>query len=255
VNGAGNGAQLDLSTGLINVFGIGNVGIHGVQNMNWLNFAPRLGIAYQLNSKTVIRTGYGWSYGLGTFGATFGHNVTQNPPVLTSQQVNPAGSFQSVFTLAQGPPAPPATPVPPSGQFLLPNGIDARARNTDVRLPRVEAYNFTVERQLFSNTSLSVGYVGNVGRHVSNGSGNGFSINPNAPAFIPGLANQNLARPYFSKYGWTQDNMLYCMCATNVYNSLQAQLKRSFSGGYGIQLSYTWQDAQGDAADRLHVQL
>ena len=108
MNDAGNGAQLDLRTGLINVFGTGLVGSHGVQNMNWLNFAPRLGIAYQLNSKTVIRTGYGWAYELGTFGATFGHNVTQNPPVLFNQSPStPNGAaFQSVFTLAQGPPSP-----------------------------------------------------------------------------------------------------------------------------------------------------
>ncbi len=249
VNGPQQGAQLDLSTGLINVFGYGLVGAHGVQNMNWLNFAPRLGIAYQLNSKTVIRTGYGWSYELGTFGATFGHNVTQNPPVLSNQQVNAAASFQNVFTLAQGPPAPPATPVPQTGQFLLPDGIAAKARPADVRLPRVEAYNLTVERQLFSNTSLSIGYVGNTGRHVGRGSGDGFDENVNAPAFVPGLSNQNFARPFFAKYGWTQGITYYCMCANNQFNSLQVQLKKTFGSGYGLQLSYTWEDAEGDAAD------
>jgi hypothetical protein len=39
------------------------------------------------------------------------------------------------------------------------------------------------------------------------------------------------------------------MCATNKYNSMQVQLKRSYASGYGVQLSYTWQDAVGDAAD------
>jgi hypothetical protein len=233
----------------MNVFGYGLVGGNGVQSMNWLNFAPRLGIAYQLNSKTVIRAGYGWSYELGTFGATFGHNVTQNPPVLTRQQVNPASNFLSVFTLAEGPPPPPATPVPSTGQFLLPNGIAAKARPLDVRLPRVEAYNLTVERQIASNTSLSVGYVGNVGRHVGWGSGDGFDQNVNPPAFVPGLVNQNLARPFFAKYGWTQDISLYCMCSANYYNSLQVQLKRQYASGFGVQASYTWQDAVGDNSD------
>jgi Carboxypeptidase regulatory-like domain/TonB dependent receptor len=249
VNAPQNGAQLDLRTGLINVFGYGLVGSTGVQEMNWLNFAPRLGIAYQVTPKTVIRTGYGWSYELGTFGATFGHNVTQNPPVLTRQQENAANNFQSVFTLAQGPQAPPATPVPPTGQFLLPDGIAAKARPLDVRLPRVEVYNLTVERQIAAQTSLSVGYVGNVGRHVGWGSGDGFDQNVNAPAFIPGLTDENLARPFFAKYGWTQDISLYCMCATNYYNSLQAQVKRNFATGYGLQVSYTWQDSVVDAAD------
>src|SRR6266478_1972706 len=123
VNKAGNGGQLDLSTGLINVFGVGKVSDHGIQNMNWLNLAPRIGIAYQLTPKTVVRAGYGWSYSLGTFGTIFGHNVTQNLPVLANQQLNPSNGFTGVFTLAQGPVAP-VFPAPDSnGTFPLPNGI------------------------------------------------------------------------------------------------------------------------------------
>ena len=68
--------------------------------MNWHKFAPRLGVAYQLNPKTVIRGGYGWSYDLGTFGSTFGHNVTQNPPVLSNQSINPPNGFTDVFKLS-----------------------------------------------------------------------------------------------------------------------------------------------------------
>ncbi|MCU1259032.1 MAG: Outer rane receptor for ferrienterochelin and colicin [Bryobacterales bacterium] len=262
VNARGNGAQLDLSTGLINVFGIGGVSMHGIQRMNYLNFAPRLGIAYQLNEKTVIRTGYGWSYELGTFGATFGHNVTQNPPVLFNQQPSsPNGqAFQTVFTLAQGPPTPTGFTVPSSGQFILPDGVGAKARSADVRLPRVEAYNLTVERQIIKDTSLSVGYVGNVGRHVGPGSGDGFNYNVNQAAFVPGVADANTLKPFYNKIGangqpllWTQGIDLYCQCLTNEYNSLQVQLKRTFSAGYGVQASYTWQDAVSDNSDAYTI--
>ncbi len=77
--------------GLMYVFGVGGVSSHGIQTMNWHEFAPRAGLAYQMDKKTVVRAGYGWSYNLGTFGSTFGHNVTQNPPVLDYQQiVNPS---------------------------------------------------------------------------------------------------------------------------------------------------------------------
>lgn len=249
VNAAGNGAQLDLNTGLINVFGVGNVSVHGVQSMNYANFAPRLGIAYQVTPKTVIRTGYGWSYGLGTFGATFGHNVTQNPPVLSAQNISPSAAFANVFTLAQGPGALPVNSVPASGQFLLPNNVSGKARPTDVRLPRAEAYNLTVERQIDNATSLSIGYVGNVGRHVGRGSGDGYDQNVNQASYIPGVSSLDVRKPYFAKYGWTQGISYYCMCATSYYNSLQVQLKRSFRGGYSTQVSYTWQDAVSDAAD------
>src|SRR5712692_9635917 len=69
-----------MATGKIGVFGIGKISMHGYQEMNWRNFAPRLGVAYQLTQKTVVRAGYGWAYELGTFGSIFGHNVTQNIP-------------------------------------------------------------------------------------------------------------------------------------------------------------------------------
>ena len=245
------------------MFGVGNVSDHGVQTMNYLNFAPRLGIAYQLDPKTVIRAGYGWSYELGTFGATFGHNVTQNPPVLFNQTPSsPNGqAFQTVFTLAQGPPSPNGLfTVPASGQFILPDGVGAKARSSDVRLPRVEAYNLTVERQIANNTSLSVGYVGNVGRHVGPGSGDGFNYNVNQAAFVPGVADVNSLKPFYNKIGangqplhWTQGIDLYCQCLTNEYNSMQVQLKRNFSNGYSTQLSYTWQDAVSDNADAYTI--
>ncbi len=128
VNAAGNGATLNLNNGLMYVFGVGGVPNYGIQQMNWSTFAPRAGIAYQLGSKTVIRAGYGWSYDLGTFGSTFGHNVTQNPPVLSQQQLNPSTAFGNVFNLAQGPSSPPATPVGSNGTFPLPNGINVKFR-------------------------------------------------------------------------------------------------------------------------------
>ena len=48
-------------------------------------FAPRLGLAYSMNEKTVIRMGFGVSYDIGVFGSNFGHAVTQNLPVLAHQ--------------------------------------------------------------------------------------------------------------------------------------------------------------------------
>jgi len=252
VNAKGNGAQLDLNTGEMAVFGVGQVSNHGIQNMNYLNFAPRLGISYQIDAKTVIRAGYGWSYELGTFGSTFGHNVTQNVPVLANQQVNPANSFTGVFSLASGPPAPTfLQPDPTTGRFKLPNGINGKARPTDVRLPRVMAYNLTVQRQIGKDFTASVGYVGNQGRHTFFGDGPNFDANQ--PSFIPGVSDQNVRRPYFAKYGWTQGIDYYCNCGNNQYNSLQAQVEKRYSGGYTLSGNYTYQYAKGDGGDSYTI--
>ena len=48
--------------------------------------------------------GYGRGYDIGIFGSVFGHNVTQNLPVLAIQSMQPPRNFDAVFNLAQGPP-------------------------------------------------------------------------------------------------------------------------------------------------------
>ena len=147
VNEAGNGGWLDINTGEIRVGGVGDINLAGnVENA--LNWAPRLGAAYQLNEKTVLRAGYGRSYDIGVFGSTFGHSVTQNLPVLAFQDLNPPNTFQSVFNLAQGPPAPVFPAVPSNGRFPLPNGVGARLLPDKQNLAHVDAYNVTLQRQL-----------------------------------------------------------------------------------------------------------
>ena len=58
---------------------------------NLKNFAPRLGIAYLINSDTVIRAGYGRSFDAGYAGDIFGIAATQNPPVTVDQNVRDGG--------------------------------------------------------------------------------------------------------------------------------------------------------------------
>lgn len=247
VNAPGNGGQLDLATGLINVFGVGNVSDHGIQQMNWANFAPRVGVTYQITPKTVIRAGYGWSYSVGVFGTLFGHNVTQNLPVLANQNLNAPSNFGSVFSLAVGPPAPTFPKPDANGTFPLPNGVNGKARPMDVVMPRVMNYNVAVQHQLARDLSVQVAYVGNAGRHVFAGDGPNF--NANEALFVPGVASSDLRKPYFSKYGWTQGIDFYCNCATNRYDSLQIQVDKRFGSGFMINGSYTYQTAIGDSGD------
>jgi len=89
VNAKGNGGFANIvdagGTGGIRVAGFGRFGLNGNVDNKLTAFAPRLGIAYQLTPKTVVRAGYGRSYDIGVFGSNFGHTVTQNLPVLLSR--------------------------------------------------------------------------------------------------------------------------------------------------------------------------
>ncbi len=245
VNGAGNGSTLDLSTGNLAVFGLGNYSDHGIQQMNYHNFAPRLALAYQLTPKTVIRAGSGWAYNLGTFGSIFGHNVTQNLPVLAIQSLNAPQAYSGVFNLANGPSQPTFLQPDANGNIPLPNGVEAKVRPAQMTLPRVWAYNLTLEQQVTSKVAVSAGYVGNQGRHDLFSSSSP-STDINTPRFIPGDPNLNDGRPFYSRYGWTQSIDYYCNCVNNGYNSFQATFRVRGLSGYTLQGSYTYQVARGD---------
>jgi outer membrane receptor protein involved in Fe transport len=258
VNEAGNGGWLDLETGEILVGGVGGIDLAGnVENR--LNWAPRLGVTYQLNEKTVIRGGYARTYDIGVFGSLFGHSVTQNLPVLSVQDLNAPSTFDSVFNLAQGPPDPVFVDVPADGTFALPNNVFTRALPFKQRPPSVDAFNIMVQRQLTDVMSFEIGYVGNRGRDAF--AGDGPTINPNQATLDGfGTLSYNERQPFYSgiqtnylglggPFGWTQGIDYFCNCANNWYDSMQARFTRRFKDGYSIQANYTLQKAEGEGGD------
>jgi carboxypeptidase family protein len=192
VNGKGNGALMIMNspsdtTGFLQVAQYGNFGSNMGYSPTYKAISPRIGVAYQLNPKTVVRSGYGRSFDLGVFGSIFGHTATQNLPILTNQSIaQPSGPNSFAFTLAQGPGLPPVTPVPPSG--LLPNpgfAVQSIARPNPLRLPTIDAWNLSIQRSITPTLSVTMAYVGNKGTHTLS-SGNNNTSNPNeAGIFLP----------------------------------------------------------------------
>ena len=207
VNAPGNGSLLNLTTGYLNVAGIGgipsNMGVSIAKNA----WNPRIGLAYQWNPNTVIRGGYGRSFDIGVFGSIFGHTVTQNLPVLANQAINATGGTSTYAfnltnpALTQGGQATglsnyvPLTPDA-NGQIVNPGAeVTSKARPFTERLPTLDAWNISVQRSLSPTISLTLAYVGNKGTHTLN-DGDGNNTNPNEAAItlpatyssIPGLA-------------------------------------------------------------------
>jgi hypothetical protein len=273
VNGKGNGGFAVLPEGVIRVAGYGGISMNGDTGNNYKLFAPRLGIAYEVNPKTVVRMGYGRSFDVGVFGSLFGHTVTQNLPVLANQNINgPTNDNKTpAFNFTAGP-APNQFPVVPSNGILpffgpcapgstgtcLALNVGPHIRPDKVVPPTVDAWNVTVQRQLTNKTSLDVAYVANHGSHVFKGDGN--SYNPNQ-ATVVGFGtlsynerspyNNAFSTPYIDQNGVT--TQVTCCSGysfgyngddgVNAYRALQIKLDHRTSSGLTVNGSYTYSRA------------
>ena len=293
VNGKDNGGFANIVQGVVRVAGEAGIGLNGNIDNKWSYFAPRVGAAYQVNGKTVVRMGYGRSYDMGVFGSNFGHAVTQNLPVLASQLVQPSVPNKfAAFTLDQGPPIFNFPAIPANGLFPLAgpqcyqagtvviNGVtqvqsctQPHIRPTYQRLPTLDAWNVTVQRQLNNTTSLEVAYIGNKGTNGFAGDGNTYNINQ--PAIGPGTAVVSAAgsapgfspntpqvqrRPFYNAFTYsaypdpssTTGSLMCCSTdqgnylgnnANSIYNALQIKLDHRFSHGLQLLSHYTFAHA------------
>ncbi|HEV3201173.1 MAG TPA: TonB-dependent receptor [Bryobacteraceae bacterium] len=258
VNGKDNGGFQNLATGEVMITGENGVGLNGNVKTALTHFAPRLGLSYQLDPKTVVRAGYGRSYDVGVFGVSFGHNVTQNLPVLANQSLNPSQPWLSVFTLATGAPAvlDPTTilasqPKGPNGNPMLPNGISPNvlplSSDNTMRLPVVDAWNLTLEHQFTPSTVVSIAYVGNKGYHVTPG---GTNYNVNQPTIVGfGTLSTNQRRLFFPSFGWTQSIKYFSDDGSVKFNSLQVRAEKRFANGLQFHGNFTWASAFDFAND------
>ena len=179
--------------------------------MNYHHFAPRVGIAYAFNPKTVVRAGYGWSYDSGSVRLELRAQRNSKPAGPLEPEVQPPNGFTDVFTLAQGPPT--LAPISVSSRRNVPASGRHQSEVPPCRghFPQLcITYNVAIQRQITSKIAATGAYVGNSNRHGFMGTSN--NINPNEAIFVPGVSNTNLDRPYYNKFGWTNDLSYYCDC-------------------------------------------
>ena len=202
-------------------------------------FAPRVGFAYRLNEKTVLRAGFGISYQPFpdntyahnnypiAFNNSFTPNTTYGPAVLPNGQV---------ANLASGFPAPILFVMPPSG--IITNAPDQAYNvvNLNYTNPYMESWNFAVQRRLPQNLTLDAAYVGNHGVNQNN------NYNLNASTTLGGDVAKQPLNVLFGRKSAT--NFKYAGFNT-AYHSLQVKLDRRFSGGLQVTGAYTWGKAEG----------
>jgi hypothetical protein len=237
----GGAGTFDPSTGDVQVAGIGSVPLNlGVKPYN-LGFAPRVGFAFEVTEKTIIRGGFGESFNPGGLGAVFGQGADYNPPIVNAQSVNQNNSYIAPFSLLNGPPAPPEPAVGTSGTYPLPDGIGINyflSPANSYRIPLVYFWNFTVQHRFTKTLALEVAYVGNVGRHLYE------TLNANQA--VPGPGDVDPRRPFYPLYGLGQSLYQYCNCDNSNYNGLQTKLQQQLSHGLNFLITYTWSKALTD---------
>jgi Carboxypeptidase regulatory-like domain/TonB dependent receptor len=282
VNAKGNGGFANLEQGVIRVGGFGPYGLNG-NIRNYIGaFGPRLGIAYQVRPKTVVRIGYGRSFDIGVFGSNFGHAVTQNLPVLVHQAIgahdlNPLSINDNVplyqMDSATGPPKASFPGVSANGTIPLrgpQNSVDPRIRPTVQRPAAIDMWNATVQHQLTSTMTVEVAYIGNKGTHGFAGDGPTYNANQRS---IVGFGNPLIApdsrRPFFNRFTYSDcsaslgvcglanvlpADMLTCcssdmgnyfgMDASSNYNALQLKVEKRISQGLQFVSHYTFSRAR-----------
>jgi hypothetical protein len=213
------------STGLYNGL------FHNVPNhysdIQWGEVQPRLGIAYQLNSKTVLRAGGGRFFTrLGVSDSIF---LGGNPPF----QPNASVSFGSADN--------------PGGSGTNNVPLVVTTQSKAFKNPEAWAWNFMVERELFWKSLLSVGYVARRGVHLQRES----DINQPTLAVAaanPGV-NLNAIRP-FKGFGSIRetDNV-----GNSIYNSLQIAWNRRFSDTLQFGVSYTLSKSMDNGSNQRDV--
>jgi hypothetical protein len=212
------------------------------------NWAPRVGLAYQVTPKTVIRSGYGMSYI--HFNRLGGENLLgYNGPAIVNLTINQlptqpvctGNNYVNCFRLMQQ--------GFPSGLVDPSNFSTARTRTNytpaDYRTPYVQSWHFTIQREVVKDLVFDIAYVGN--------RSTGLMILGDFNQARPNNIGENLPilqrRPI---QGFDYIQISYGGGFAN-YNGLQMKLEKRYSAGVYLLNSFTWSKSIDNAGGHLET--
>src|SRR5215813_1788837 len=248
---AGRYSNYDPSINRLVIAGVNGNPLNLGRETYYKYFAPRLGVAYRLSEKTVVRAGFGISYQPFTNNQyAFNFPVRQNQG--TNQSPNgfalPTFSNGVVGFFSNGFPAPSPVAVASDGTVTPSNGDPYNVIDKHFQQPYVEAYNLSVQQSLPGSFVLDLAYVGNHGVRIP------MAFNLNAattPAVNANgtLANTCTVQPLCVQFGRTANTTFLFKPTVSNYNSMQVRLDRKFKGGFLLTTSYTWAKALAYRSD------
>jgi len=248
-------ANFDPSTNRLVQAGSGSLGNRALVNTPKLDFAPRLGFAYQLNDKTVIRSAYGLSFD--QFNREGGENLlAYNGPYIVNSSVQQYAPFStgSIHQQVCRNDSSPTTCFRPEAQGYPQNFVGAANFSTALAQTRyipkniptgyVQAWHLEVQREIAPRTTLSVAYVGEHGVHIWVLA----DLNQAAPCPAAGSCASLLARRPIQGFTGIEESVPYGFLS---YNALQAKLEHRYSNGLYLLNSFTYSRAIDNASGHL----
>jgi Carboxypeptidase regulatory-like domain/TonB dependent receptor len=218
-------------------------GVLAVQN---LNFAPRIGFAFQIIPSVVIRGGYGITYGsLGNIGAA-PYVLGNNYPFVFSVQSLAGSSTVPITYPDHGLPSlanafQEINISSPANATIEGLQVAGMGINDKYLTPYIESFNLTVEKQLGRHDAIQLAYVGDVGRHLDTRG----TYNQPSTFIVPG-ANQYLYSP-FPDLGL--QGAWLVTTSTSSFNSMQAVYNHQIGAGLNVTANYTYSHCLTDEAD------
>jgi hypothetical protein len=203
------------------------------------NISPRLGVAYRVTDKLVIRGGFGINYD--PYPLAFVRNILGNYPSSINLSLTSPNAFQYASQLGAGIPAL-VVPDVSSGAIPIPTNVGARALDPEPKRGHVKSFNITVQKELGWGFAGQIGYVGTRQRDINQ------ILDQNAGQ-IPGAGNAG--RPYFLKFGRTVETARLTNVGWNNYDSLQSSLQRRLAKGVSLNMAYTYSKTFGICCDLL----
>ena len=214
------------------------------------NLAPRLGLAYRLNDKTVLQAGYGIFFARFQFGAIDNLFTSGNGKVQSSVSLSATQAAQ----LAAGPVFPNKLSAPPAGANVAATNLQMLDQN--LHTPYSEQGNIGIQRELPFNSALNVSYIWSRGLQLYGIRDLNF---PTATtdftytiADAGGKPIGSYTTPVYigSRPDSRYNTIAYAENGVNsYYNALAVQWNKRFSHGFQALGSYTWSHEIDDGQD------
>jgi hypothetical protein len=194
---------------------------------------PRVGFAYQVSNKTVVRGGYGMFYDPQ---GNQGTNIRQERqfPYDLIYSLSPGSLFpgntvsQGFFTLAS------IGPINVNSPFG-----SLKAVAPDYRNAAIYQFNWGVQRQLTSSTVVTLTYVGTLGRHLT------WSLPLDQPS--PGPGTIQTRRPYYAQFPSVTGISYLESAGNSEFESLQTVFEKRFSHGLYLNANWVWSHSMDNA--------